>query len=715
LLKPRTWIEILLVAVLAAIFAGRALVPAWRSLNTDFPNYYVAARLYSQGDSLARVYEWIWFQRQKDHTGMEKRIVEFIPHTLYSAMPIVPLASMPPLDAKRYWLVINLLLLGFSGFLLCRMTHLGPMRIAILTLLATQPLHTQFLYGQLHILVLVLLVLSLWLYLKGWPIGSGVTLAFASAIKIYPIVFALYFIRKRQWRVVAGLASSGLLLAALAIYLFGVEVNRVYVEQVLPRVARGESFDPYSLNWNSFTALFYRFFIYEPELNPHPVVNLPLGYAVLQPLTQALLFIPFLWLLTPGRAPIEKEKLEYGTYVVMLLLLSTNPASYHYVVLIVCAVLATDFLLRERRNSQLMLFVLFYIFACLPPHRFNQEATGLAVLIGSSRLVFTLGLFLVLLTVLTSLATETWRKRLQSRSALVFLPMFVLIVPFAALENLRHIKSEGNYAARVASRSGSLLTSDPAVSEKRVAFTMLQLPTYNMGILAGNELSSFAADGDIFHAALIPHSSQALVELAGPTSRIVRIDLDENPDSGGTFPVEVEDGEQPVISPDGQWLAFIREVHGRGSLWIKSLQTHETAEIAAADARKLVGAEYDVLEAAFDTEGSEIIFAAQPRGGPALFTIGRAASGITQITFGSQSRYPALSPDGLWMAYCKFNKGSWQIWLKPRHSGSERQLTTGECNSLSPAWTPDSTEIIYATDCGRGFRMTALAQMRAVP
>ena len=102
--KPRIWIEILLLAVLAAIFAGRAFAPAWRSLNTDFPNYYVAARLYSQGESLARIYDWIWFQRQKDHLGMEKRIVEFAPVTLYSAMPIVPLASMTPIEAKRYWL-----------------------------------------------------------------------------------------------------------------------------------------------------------------------------------------------------------------------------------------------------------------------------------------------------------------------------------------------------------------------------------------------------------------------------------------------------------------------------------------------------------------------------------------------------------------------------------------------------------------------------------
>jgi hypothetical protein len=38
-------------AFLAAIFIYRGLLPAWRSLNTDFRNYYLAARLYRERSS----------------------------------------------------------------------------------------------------------------------------------------------------------------------------------------------------------------------------------------------------------------------------------------------------------------------------------------------------------------------------------------------------------------------------------------------------------------------------------------------------------------------------------------------------------------------------------------------------------------------------------------------------------------------------------------
>jgi hypothetical protein len=699
--KLRTWIEILILSVLVAAFVWKGFVPAWRSLNTDFPSYYVAARVFAQGNSLTRVYDWIWFQRQKDHAGIENRVVPFSPLTLYSALPIVPLTSFQPLTAKRYWLIINLFFLGFTAFALHRMTNMSRVRIAILMFLAIEPLQKHFLYGQLHILVLALLVLSLWLYLKERPFEAGAIIAVASAIKIYPIVCTLYFLRKRQWRVVAGIAAGTVLLGILAVYLFGLQVNRIYLEQLLPRIIRGEVIDPYNLRWNSFTAVIRRLFIFEPELNPQPLMNLPAAFAILLAFTQALLFVPLLWLISSKRAVAEKEEFEYGTFLAAVMLLSATPASYHYVVLIITIVVAVNGLLRERHVSEATLLIVLYALLGFPIQRLISSSSESGQLIGNSRLIFTLGLFLVLLAVLARRSGETWRDRLRSRSALVFVPMFLLIVCVGAFVTLRHVKSEMNDALRVG--SGTLLATDAVVSEERIAFTTLQPRTYSIGILAENKLSSIEAGADLFHPSFIPRSSEAFVELAGPTSRIIRIDLNEQPESDRPFPVEVENAQQPVISPDGRWLLFIREVQGRGSLWIKDREADKE--------RELVTQEKDVLEAAFASDGTEIIFSAQPRGEPALFKIGRASSAIAQITFGSGSRYPAVSREGLSMAYSRLQNGNWQIWIRRHDSDAERQLTAGECNSISPAWTPDSKELIYSTDCGRGVGLTALARL----
>src|SRR5262249_46308647 len=483
--------EILVLSVLVAVFAWRGFVPAWRSLNTDFPNYYVAARLLARGDSPTPVYDWVWFQRQKDHAGIENRIVTFNPLTLYSALPIVPLTSFQPLSAKRCWLIINLLFLGFSAFALHRMTNMSRVRIAILMLLTIEPLQMHFLHGQLHIFVLVLLVLSLWLYLKEKPLIAGAIIAVASVIKIYPIIFVVYFFRKRQWRVVAGIAAGTLLLGILSVYLFGVQINRIYVEQLLPRVIRGEIVDPYTLKLNSFTGLICRLFIFEPELNPRPLINLPAAFAILLALTQALLFVPLLWLISPQRGRTENERFEYGTFLAALLLLTAVPASYHRVVLIITVVVAADFLLRRGQVREVGLLVVLYALSGFPIQYFFPTFTETRRLIGFFRLILSLGFFLVLLGVLARRTAETWRDRLRSRSALVFVPMFLLMVCIGAFVTWRHVKSELNYSPRI--RTGTFLATHAAVSEERIAFTTLQAPTYNLGIFSENRLSSIAA------------------------------------------------------------------------------------------------------------------------------------------------------------------------------------------------------------------------------
>ncbi|MGA7969673.1 MAG: hypothetical protein WB983_13630, partial [Terriglobales bacterium] len=75
------WIKHLLLVLLVGGFIVKGFVPAWRHLNSDFPNYYLVARLYRAGYPLERVYDWTWLQRQKDRQGIDQRLVSFIPST----------------------------------------------------------------------------------------------------------------------------------------------------------------------------------------------------------------------------------------------------------------------------------------------------------------------------------------------------------------------------------------------------------------------------------------------------------------------------------------------------------------------------------------------------------------------------------------------------------------------------------------------------------
>jgi hypothetical protein len=66
------------------------------------------------------------------------------------------------------------------------------------------------------------------------------------------------------------------------------------------------------------------------------------------------------------------------------------------------------------------------------------------------------------------------------------------------------------------------------------------------------------------------------------------------------------------------------------------------------------------------------------------------------------------SPDGKWIVFTC----SMQVCLEPAAGGETIHVTGGNCNSYTPAWEPDSSGIVFASDCGRGLGLPALYRAR---
>ena len=710
-------VEYVLLGTLVAIFVWRGFVPAWKTVNSDFADYYLAARLYHQGYPLEQIYDWTWFQRQKDHAGIETPLVGFTLLTPFSLLPVLPFSSLPPLWAKRGWLLLNLVLLGFAAYLLKRISRLSARRVAILVFLAIVPLRTNFLYGQEYVLLLFLLTASAWLYFENRGLAAGLTLAVAGALKIYPSLFLIFFVRKKQWRAAAGLVVGSTALWLLSWSLFGFETIRTYLAEVLPWPLRAEGQDPYNINWNTFSAVLHRLFIAEPELNPHPVAHLPVLYAVLQPICQGLIFVPFLWLMGSSRAALEREKLLWGTYVAMLLILSTNPGSYDFNALILTAVLTIGYLTQAGQAREAAIVVTLYGLVCFPiPHWVRGSPSGFQTLLAVPRLWAMTGLWICLLVISlrsTSVQMKVW---LKSREAVVFASIWLALVVPAVTLNLRHMKGEfANYATRLVVAPESYLDTDPAVAGENVFFTMMTIRGYVTGAFDGTSLTRLGFSTDSFHVAAGPNLPAAWVELASAGSQIIRFPADAKMPTPNQISIQEQDAEKPVVSMDGKWLAFIRESKGRGTLWVKELQLGTRSGGADSVERPVSGNELDVLEATFDPEDG-IIFAARRRGHPpTLFRTKPEPTSVVQESESAPRRFPTVSPDGRWLAFSQRDRGNWQLWVQDRQTRVERRLTDSDCNSIAPAWYPDSKRLVYATDCARGYGLTALCRIAAVP
>src|SRR5580693_5726738 len=76
--------EFLTLIALCALLLVKGMLPGWRSLRSDFGNYYVVARLLLEHYSMDRIYDWIWLQRVKDHLSIQEPYATFLGLTPFS-------------------------------------------------------------------------------------------------------------------------------------------------------------------------------------------------------------------------------------------------------------------------------------------------------------------------------------------------------------------------------------------------------------------------------------------------------------------------------------------------------------------------------------------------------------------------------------------------------------------------------------------------------
>jgi Glycosyltransferase family 87/WD40-like Beta Propeller Repeat len=725
-LRPINWvgrIERLLLLFLLLLFAVRGLIPAWSHLDADFPNYYLVARLWREGYPVERVYDWVWFQRQKDHAGIDKALVGFTPSTLTSALIVLPLSSLSPLQASRCWLVISLGFLLSAAAILKQVTRLTWQRIGVIMFLAVTPLQKNFLLGQVYSVVLFLLALGVWSYFKDRQFLSGVVLASAAAINIYLVLFLVFFAMKKRWRaacgVIAGIASA----SVLSIYLFGADACRIYLREVFPWQLRGEINDPYAIDWDSLNALVRRLFIAEPELNPAPVAHLPSLYALLHSLTYSFIFIAFLWAIGSEGENSSRDKLEWASYLFLLLLLSPGPLPFHFVALILTVALAVDYLLARGQVAWAGSFVALYALTCMPYDRlYRMNPSGWRSLLFAPRLSFMMVLAGVLLWILASCSETSFGSRLRARLSVFAAVGFAAMTASCFMLTVHHLAGQfDNYRTRVTTVFGSAIAADPAASSDSL-FSDALVPRFSPSakdafiirkVHAGS-VSFYGGGGDWFHPAAIKDGPTSWAEVAtSHGSQIVRFDSSGPDWSTRPLTIEADDAEQPAVSPRGKLLAYVREVRGRGSLWIRRIGVGVSRGPSSAE-RELAGAFYDVREAAF-YPNNKVIFSSRHNRKFRLYTADPETGTIAELSAVTCSaRYPSVSSDGQWMAFSCERGGVWQLFAMNLGTAEQRQLTSSACNSVSPTWMPDSRDLIYATDCGRALGITALSRLTAV-
>lgn len=301
------------------------------------------------------------------------------PNPPIMALLLKPIAELPPLTGALVWFFLKVGMVLASFALTFRLIEepgvaFPPWAKALTVLLCLRPILGDLTHGNVNLLILLLVVLTLYCYRRGWDVAAGVSLALAIACKVTPALFVPYFLWKRAWKTLAGCALGlGLFFVAIpALYLGwheNLELLTSWTERmVVPFVQGGVVTSEH--NNQSLPGLVFRMTTHSPSFSTyiddqytpveyHNVLNL--SPAVAKGLVKGLMLSFAVLVVATCRTPTQPRggwrlAAEFGIIAVGMLLFSERTWKHHCVTLLVpfavlCYALATQPLSQRLRGG----------------------------------------------------------------------------------------------------------------------------------------------------------------------------------------------------------------------------------------------------------------------------------------------------------------------------------------------------------------------------
>jgi hypothetical protein len=392
---------ILLCAALTLVFVLRGIVPAMSDIDTDFPNYFTAAKIVADGGNVDRLYDDLWFQGQMRHYQIGHTPGgKFAPFPPPTALLLVPLAGLEPLNALRVMTAVSVLCLLCSIILLAKILSWSRIDSAVFVLLSGYAVLNTLRFGQPYILASLSCILGYYALDKGRPLLAGMCFGLFAPIKYFPVVFLIYFAFRGQWRVVLGGAAMILAVASVSVGVLGWKIHEDFLSSILRHHLTGNAsiLDPFSASYQSFDTLFRRLFLFDAIENPQPLFPSPGLASIGASITKAAIFLATIAALVKlarsGAATVTAPAI--GILGILTLLLAPATATYHVVLLWLPVGLLIGYFLREGAPSYAYFILGAYALIGFFPygHSYQFEGHGGLTVLAYPRLFLLLAMII---------------------------------------------------------------------------------------------------------------------------------------------------------------------------------------------------------------------------------------------------------------------------------------------------------------------------------
>ncbi|MFH0793886.1 MAG: glycosyltransferase family 87 protein [bacterium] len=396
-----TWRFIHLAALLGGICLYAILpgITAWNHrTNNDFKHFYLGAQVLRQHGN---PYDADLLLMGAREFGMG-RINPYV-YLCFTGQVMIPLALMSPQRASDTWFLLNhvFLFLGFGLLLASRKEPVGVREAALAVLLSALffPWYRSLSAGQLNGALFLCAALTWWAWRRGWAPLAGATLAFAALFKLSPAIWVLYFLLKKEWKVVGWSVAFGVLFLGASLLHTPPSVQLDFVP-LMKQMGYGRSTwenhdaefyrDPYNQSANSLMHhLFTESHLTQPwvDLGPAAANGLTRIFALAATMTVLIVF----WK-SRRAAPDEQnatgdlEALRFSLFIFLSLLLPSLCWD-HYLAQLFFPVLFIVFALERRRSwAGGVVFATGWYVAAIPiPFDLPRFQHGLGILVMSAK------------------------------------------------------------------------------------------------------------------------------------------------------------------------------------------------------------------------------------------------------------------------------------------------------------------------------------------
>jgi eukaryotic-like serine/threonine-protein kinase len=152
---------------------------------------------------------------------------------------------------------------------------------------------------------------------------------------------------------------------------------------------------------------------------------------------------------------------------------------------------------------------------------------------------------------------------------------------------------------------------------------------------------------------------------------------------------------RPAWSPDGGDVLYVSDRSGGGVGWVYAHRADGTG------APRLVVSstpKFDFGQVAPSRDGRWTIFRTAPGGAGSTDLLGIKSGDTTLLTLVASPAgefYPALSPDGRWLAYSSNDSGQNEVYVRPFPETASAKWQVSTAGGTEPAWSSTGRELLY--------------------